>query len=168
MADGEGSDESQLEEVPVEHISRYLDEHEVAHEIVKHDQSLTAEAEAHAAGVAAADTAKSVLLHTGESYLLAVIPASERLDLQKVQLVAAEGELRLATEAEMKVLYPDLELGALPPFGPGFPAPEILDQRLLDHDRVLCSAGDHRHSLLVDPRDIVSLAEPTVADICKE
>ena len=166
MAKNQGSDQAPLEEVPVEHISRYLDEHQIAHEVVEHDASFTAEAEAHAAGVAAGDTAKSVLLHTGDGYLLAVLPASARLDLKKVQGVANEPQLRLATEAEMTVLYPDLQLGALPPFGPGFPAPEILDRRLLEHDRILCSAGDHRHSLLVDPKDIVSLAGPTVADIC--
>jgi Ala-tRNA(Pro) deacylase len=168
MESAESTDEASLAEVPVERISRYLSEGGVAHEVVEHEETFTAMAEARAAGVAAGDAAKGVLLHTGDGYLLAVIPASERLDLTKVRRLTDQRGLRLATEAEMKVLQPDLEPGALPPFGHGFPTPEILDQRLSEHDRILCSAGDHRHSVWVDPKDIISLVEPTVADVCQD
>jgi prolyl-tRNA editing enzyme YbaK/EbsC (Cys-tRNA(Pro) deacylase) len=43
----------------------------------------------------------------------------------------------------------------------------VIDIRLLYHGTVLCAAGDHRHSLLIDPRDLFRLAEPRVADICE-
>jgi prolyl-tRNA editing enzyme YbaK/EbsC (Cys-tRNA(Pro) deacylase) len=48
------------------------------------------------------------------------------------------------------------------------PGPEILDARLMEHDRILCAGGDHRHSLLVDPRDISRMADARVADICQD
>ena len=56
---------------------------------------------------------------------------------------------------------------ALPPFGPLLPAPEVVDVRLLYHDRVVCAGGDHRHSLSLDPRELVRVAEPRVADVCE-
>jgi prolyl-tRNA editing enzyme YbaK/EbsC (Cys-tRNA(Pro) deacylase) len=32
---------------------------------------------------------------------------------------------------------------------------------------VLCAGGDHRHGIRLDPRDLLRLAEPRVADICE-
>jgi len=56
-------------------------------------------------------------------------------------------------------------------FGPcnlGLPAAEVIDQRLLDEERVLCAGGDHTHSVLLDPRDIVAATDATVADISED
>ncbi|MGI9557438.1 MAG: aminoacyl-tRNA deacylase [Solirubrobacterales bacterium] len=168
MPNNASEKQGSLQEVPVERITRYLDEREIGHEVLEHDEVFTAAAEARAAGVPAGDTAKGVLLHTGDGYLLAVIPASERLDLTKVMRATGRKELRLAIESEMRVLHPDLELGSLPPFGPDFPSLEVFDRRLSEHDRILCSAGDHRHSVLIDPKEIIALVKPTLADICAE
>src|SRR5687767_725498 len=100
---------------------------------------------------------------------MAVLPASDRLDVARLRtLLEGVGHLRLATEDEMRSDFGMFEVGAVPPFGPMLKAPEIIDRRLLDHDRILCSGGDHRHSLLVDPKEIVRVAQPQIADICEE
>jgi Ala-tRNA(Pro) deacylase len=101
--------------------------------------------------------------------VLAVIPASERLDLHKVQAVLeAEDRPRLATEDEIAEDFPAFEVGSVPPIGPDHAVAELFDGRLLDHDEVLCTGGDHRHSLRLDPRDIVRLADARVVDICAD
>ena len=69
--------------------------------------------------------------------------------------------------AEMERDFRNFEVGALPPFGPMLPVPEIVDIMLLYHDRVLCTAGDHRHAVSLDPRELLQMAEPQVADICE-
>jgi hypothetical protein len=56
--------------------------------------------------------------------------------------------------------FPGFEVGALPPLGPDLPPAEVVDVRLLYRERLLCSAGDHRHSLAIDPRDLVRVVEP--------
>jgi prolyl-tRNA editing enzyme YbaK/EbsC (Cys-tRNA(Pro) deacylase) len=38
----------------------------------------------------------------------------------------------------------------------------------MDHDRILCSGGDHRHSVLLDPRDLAEATQANVVDICEE
>jgi prolyl-tRNA editing enzyme YbaK/EbsC (Cys-tRNA(Pro) deacylase) len=43
----------------------------------------------------------------------------------------------------------------------------VLDGRLLEHERILCNAGDHRHGLLLDPHELVEVVQPRVADICE-
>ena len=153
----------------IEAVTRFLDGVGVHCEVVEHRQTFTAAAEARASGVTPDHAAKTVVLRDDGGYRIAVLPASERLDMQKLrELLEGAGRLRLATEDEMAADFGAFDVGALPPFGTMLPAPEIIDRRLLAHDRILCSGGDHRHSILVDPREIVRVAEPQVADICEE
>jgi Ala-tRNA(Pro) deacylase len=155
---------------PIETTTRHLDERGVAYEVVEHDQAFTAAAEARAAGEEPANAVKSVLLRDLDGYELVVLQASDRLDMGKVreQLGESRSELRLATEGEMNTDFPQFELGALPPLGDLLPAPEIVDRRVLDHDRVLCNGGDHTHSVLLDPREIVRASNAEVADVREE
>lgn len=149
-------------------VRGWLADHGVVHSVVEHESTYSAQAEAAAAGVQPSHAAKTVVLHDSDGHRLAVIPASRRLDLDRVREVAGgTARMRLATEHEMATAFPAFDVGALPPFGPMLPAPEIVDPHLLYHDRILCAGGDHRHSVLLDPRDLVRVAEPRVADICQ-
>jgi Ala-tRNA(Pro) deacylase len=157
------------QESGIDAVTRYLEEQRVAYEVVDHERRFTAAAEARAAGIEPDHAAKTVALRDSSGYRLAVVPASERVMMSKLRdLLAGSEELRLATEDEMRSDFPAFELGALPPFGSMLPAPEIFDPRLLEHDRILCSGGDHRHSVLVDPREVVRVSNARLADICEE
>ena len=118
--------------------------------------------------MAPVSAAKPFVLHDRNGYRLAVIPAAKRLDLSRARAaLRAMRHLRLATEDEIEDAFPDFEVGALPPVDESLPLPEVLDIRLLYRDWVLCSAGDHRHSVRLDPRGLVRIAEPRVADVCE-
>jgi Ala-tRNA(Pro) deacylase len=150
-------------------VRGFLDQHGVGYETVEHEQTFTSTEEAAAAGVPPDHAAKTVLLREEDDYRIAVIPASHRLDLHKVREVrGASAKLRLATEEEMGADFEIYEVGALPPFGRLVPAPEAVDRWLLAHDRVLCTGGDHRHSVLVDPNEIVRVADAKLADVCED
>ena len=150
----------------IETLTRYLDEQGVAYEVVEHGERFTAAAEARASGIEPADAAKEIVLRRGEEHVLAVIPASERLDPKKAaDLLGEDGEVRLATEDEIAADFAQFELGALPPFGALLEVGQIVDRRLLDHERVLCNGGDHRHSVKVDPNEMVRLAGAAVGDL---
>jgi Ala-tRNA(Pro) deacylase len=153
----------------LEAVTGYLDERGVDYEVVEHETTYTAAEEARAAGVPPDHAAKTIALRDDQQQRLAVTPASERLDLGKVrELLGAGPSLRLATEEEIERDFPAFELGALPPLGSMLPAPEVIDRRLLDHDRILCHGGDQRHGVLLDPQDLVEIVQPQVADICED
>jgi Ala-tRNA(Pro) deacylase len=148
-------------------IVEYLDGQGIEHELVEHEPTMSAVAEAAATQRPQSQVAKTVVLQDLSGYVLAIIPASERLDLHKLRdLLGASKSLRLATEEEMARDFPMLEVGAAPPVGPMLPRAEVVDRRLLEHERILCAGGDHRHSLVVDPRDVVRIADAKVADVC--
>jgi Ala-tRNA(Pro) deacylase len=148
-------------------VRQLLDEAGVRYSLVEHDERFTAVDEARAAGADPQEAAKTVALRDRDDYLFAVIPANRRLDLGRLrEVVRASAHLRLATEEEMERDFPEFEVGALPPFAP-HAAPEVLDVHLLYREQILCSAGDHRHSVRLDPRDLVRLCEPRVGDVCE-
>jgi Ala-tRNA(Pro) deacylase len=144
----------------------YLRDHGVSFDVVEHARSESAVAEARAARLPAEQTAKTVVLHVSGGWRFAVICASDRLDLHKAAgaLGVSRHELRFASEADMATEFPAYEVGAIPPIGPDTPA-GLIDLRLLDYGQVLCPAGDHQHSLLVDPADIVRVTGARVVDL---
>ncbi len=151
-----------------EAIVDFLEGMSVAHELVEHESVMSAAAEARAAHQAPEHVAKTVVLHDGGAYVIAALPASCRLDMHKLRdLLGSTRQLRLATEDEIARDFPTLEVGAIPPFGPMVPAAEVLDSALLGAERVLCPAGDHRHSVLLEPTEIVRITAAKVADICE-
>jgi Ala-tRNA(Pro) deacylase len=148
-------------------IVGYLDGEGIEYELVEHEPTMSAVAEANATQRPQSQVAKTVVLQDRSGYVLAILPASERLDLHKLRdLLGASKSLRLATEKEMARDFPMLEVGAVPPIGPMLPRAEVVDGRLLEQERILCAGGDHRHSVVLDPRDVVRIADAKVADVC--
>jgi Ala-tRNA(Pro) deacylase len=160
---------TQSEARGIDAVVNYLGEHGIDHEVVDHQETFTASDEARAAGVAPDHAAKTVVLREDDAYRLAVLPASERLDVHKARdALDAGSHLRLATESEMADDFGAFEVGALPPLGPMLPAPEVIDRRLMEHEKILCSGGDHRHSVLLDPNAVARDTGATIADICED
>ncbi len=153
----------------VEAVTDYLEGQGVYYELVEHQPTMSAAAEAQATHRPKNQVAKTVVAQDRSGYVLAIVPASERLDLHKLRdLLGATKSLRLASEDEMARDFPMIEVGATPPVGPMLPRAEVLDERLMQEDRILCAAGDHRHSVFLDPREVVQMADARVADVCED
>ena len=145
---------------------RFLEEHEVPHRVIAHPATYTADADARAAHLPLEQTAKSVVVSCGDIDALAVIPASRRLDLDKLgAALGGRAPVGLADEAQMAEAFPAFDIGAEPPIGPLVNAPVVIDKSLLSHDEVVCAGGDHQHSLLLDPLQLARSSDATVAEI---
>ena len=148
-------------------VAQYLEGEGVAFELVEHEPAPTATGDAQALGRAPESVAKTVVLHDRHGYVLAIVPAANRLDLHKLrEVVGASRQLQLIDEPQMEQEFGQFESGAIPPFGPALPRVEIIDERLLAEDKILCASGDHRHAVLIDPREVVRISDARVADIC--
>ena len=74
-------------------------------------------------------------------YLLAVVPASRRLELRRVGEMLGDPAARLASEAELQADFPAAMSWALPPLGSLLGVPLLVDPEVLDHEKVLFAAG---------------------------
>jgi Ala-tRNA(Pro) deacylase len=153
----------------IDMVVTWLRQRPVDFDVVDHPETMSATQEAREAGVEADYAAKTILLRDGDDYRIAAIPASHRLNMHKVR-EAFDGSrhLRLATEVEMEADFSQFDVGAMPPLGPMVRAPEVVDRHLMGRDRILCTGGDHRHSLLIAPEELARVAEARVADICED
>ncbi len=93
-------------------LSDYLKANAVQYEVVNHSHSGNSMQTARASNVPARCLAKAVVLEDDSHAVMAVLPASRRLELRELQASSGQ-DLRLATEAELKGLFIDCEPGAV-------------------------------------------------------
>jgi Ala-tRNA(Pro) deacylase len=86
------------------------------------------------------------------------------VDLDRFRDVCGARAVRLANEAEIRPLYSDCEVGAMPPFGPLYEQPVVVDKSLTADPEILFNAGSHREAIRMRYRDFEELVKPTVAD----
>ncbi|HWD45746.1 MAG TPA: YbaK/EbsC family protein [Actinomycetota bacterium] len=130
-------------------VTEYLAERGVAFEVVPHRRAFTSLQEARELGVAADEVLKTVAVRSRGKYVLAVVPASRRLDLRLVHEALEDSAARLATETELQADFPGYELGALPPLGSLLGVPLLVDPEVLSHETVLFAAGLETESIRV-------------------
>lgn len=109
--------------------------------------------------------AKPVVVRAGDDFVLCVIPATRRLNLDAVANAYLVDEVRLATEAEMAQLFPDCEVGSEPPIGPFYGLKTLVDYDLMDDDHLVFSAGSHTRSVRITRLDFERLADPVYGKI---
>jgi prolyl-tRNA editing enzyme YbaK/EbsC (Cys-tRNA(Pro) deacylase) len=140
-------------------VRRTLDEQGVDYRTVRH--------EATGNGAAPYRVVKAIALWTDGQLRVVAIPASERLDMNRVQQVLGDGMARLATQAELAHELPGLDTGAMPPFGAPAPPLALVDRRVLACNWVLANGGDHVNSVRVSPLEIIRLSHARVVDIAE-
>jgi Ala-tRNA(Pro) deacylase len=146
----------------LERVRALLDEEGLSYEVVKHREEFTAREEADASGLPPTQWAKSLAVLLDGRPALAVLPADRRLDLDELREVAGAGKAELVGEDALADLYPDCDVGALPPFGRLYGQPTYVDTFLRKVDRVGFHAGTHTEALLMDYPEFERVAEPVV------
>ncbi|MGD9508178.1 MAG: aminoacyl-tRNA deacylase [Geminicoccaceae bacterium] len=137
-------------------LSSYLDQNGIEPELLAHRRTATAAQTAHASHLPAERIAKAVLLRDGGGYLLAVLPASQHLALDAVERLCGR-PVSLASEEEVGRLFPDCELGSVPPVGAAYGLPGLVDDTLRDQPDIYLEAGDHQHLLHVSGAEFAGL-----------
>ena len=125
-------------------LKEYLDSTGISYECVQHTRTATTLAAAREAKVPAAGVAKCVLLGDEQGYVLAILPASHRLDLERVEH-QLQRRLALVDEAELGQVFADCALGAVPAMGKPYGIPTLLDPELLERIDLYFEAGNHEH-----------------------
>ena len=149
-------------------LEQLLQERGIGYEKHKHRLTYTAQRMAAEEHVSGYDVAKPVVVKSGDTFTMCVVPACLRLDLERVAGVLKQPQVRLATEAEMESLFPDCELGAEPPVGTMFGMKTIMDEQLRDHEHLTMQAGTHTEAVKLRRQDWEKLCEPMVALIAQE
>lgn len=137
-------------------------------EVVRHRRTETTGQAAQTAHVTGLHVAKAVVMRdTAGSDFMVVLPASLHFDSDAVRRATGRVGVWLEDERELAYLFPDCELGAMPPVGHLYGLEMFVDPCLLeDHREIWFQAGNHRELIRMRVGDYVRVASPFVTSVC--
>ncbi len=119
-------------------VKQMLGEAGVSYEVTKHPEAFTAQEVAAAEHVPGKAMAKVVIVMADKTPVMVVLPASYRVNFDKLKALVGAKKVRLASEEEFAELFPESEIGAMPPFGGPEDMP-IFSDRVLEEDEKVTS-----------------------------
>jgi Ala-tRNA(Pro) deacylase len=140
----------------------YLEKEKVRYEHEVHRTAYTAQEVAAEEHVPGKMVAKTVVIKADDHFALAVLPASARTNFARLKAALGAREVRLASELEFTGLFPDCEVGAMPPFGNLYGVPVYVDTSLTSDEEIVFNAGTHQDTIRMKYADFERLALPTV------
>lgn len=152
----------------------YLEAGSIPYEVLRHDPTTTALEEARSVNVDADHVLKAVVIDAKGRHVVAVIPASRRLDMQLVREALNDPAAHLATEDELQGDFPTIELGGAPVIGWLLDAETLVDPSVLERETVVFAAGTRTESVRVRTVDLFRgehaafvplVAEPAASEI---
>lgn len=141
-----------------------LDREHIHYDILAHAQTDRARAVAEMLHLPKESMAKVVIVNVQERFVTMVLPATTKIDFQRLRGMFGTHRVRLATEEELAQLFPDCEVGAMPPLGTLYGLPVYVDQSLIGDEEILFDGGTHSEAIRMRYWDFAALVFPTVAE----
>jgi Ala-tRNA(Pro) deacylase len=151
-----------------ERIESYLRAHQVAYETQQHARAYTAQEVAASEHLPGRMVAKVVMVLADGQMTMLVVPADRRVDLAKVARALGVQDIWLADEREFTGIFPDCEVGAMPPFGNLYGLPVYVDRALAEDDTIVFQAGTHTETMQMKYADYDRLLQPAVIEIVRD
>lgn len=148
--------------MPLSKLREFLDSHNIKYLVISHSLAYTAQGVAALAHVSGKKLAKTVIVKIDGILAMAVIPASDHVDLDRLKTLTGAQTVEIATEREFQDAFPDCETGAMPPFGNLYDMAVYADVSLAQHEEITFSAGTHRELVRMNWADMARLVSPTV------
>lgn len=143
-------------------IHQFLHQAHVPYAVVPHPPAYTAQEEAAATQVSERDWAKVVVCFIDEEPVEAVVPAPAYVNLDRLLELAGGTSIRIATEEELRRLFPHCEVGAMPPLGPLYGQTVYVDALTALEPEIVFNAGTHRDAIAMRWVDFVKMVNPIV------
>ncbi len=149
-------------------LKTHLDREHVHYDILPHSQTFRALAVAQTLHVPEHEMAKVVIVKVKEQFAATVLPATAKVDVQRLRKLFGTHRIRLATEEEIARLFPDCEVGAMPPLGTLYGLPVYVDRSLTDDEEIVFEGGTHSEAIRMRYWDFAALVFPVVAEFHRQ
>jgi Ala-tRNA(Pro) deacylase len=149
-------------------LNSFLGSRHAEFTVTGHPKVFTAREVAAAEHLPPREVAKTVVVFGDGSFHMIVIAASKLVDFQEVHTALGLAHARMATERELQELFPDCELGAMPPFGPLYGLPVYLDGALASQETIAFNGGTHRDVIHMRTAEFRRIVTPIVVSLVRE
>jgi len=149
----------------VKKLKDFLDSNKIKYVTIKHSPAYTAPEIAGAAHIPGKELAKTVIIKVDSKMAMAVLPASQRVNFDLLKKIAGASKIELASEQEFKDLFPECDVGAMPPFGNLYGMEVFVDESLLEDKEIAFNAGSHTELIRLAYKDFERLVKPKMGKL---
>ena len=151
--------------MPITKVKEFLNAHGVAHALIPHPLAFTATSVAGAAHIPGKEMAKTVVVNLDGHRALAVVPATRKVDLERLRRAAGALSAELADEREFIDDFPECEPGAMPPFGNLYGMQVFVEAHLAADQQIAFNAGSHTELISMAYKDFERLVHPRLVEM---
>lgn len=148
--------------MPGQKLRAFLDNQHVKYVTITHSTAYTAQEIAAAAHIPGKELAKTVIVRLDGKNAMAVLPASHHIVLDRLKEATGSNTVELASEKEFKRLFPECEIGAMPPFGNLYGMEVLVADSLAEDTQIAFNAGSHSELIQMAYEDFERLVQPRV------
>ncbi|MEN6423409.1 MAG: YbaK/EbsC family protein [Smithella sp.] len=148
--------------MPARKLKEFLDSQEVKYVKLTHSPAYTAREIAQSLHINGRKVAKTVIVSIDGKMAMAVLPANHSIDFDHFRKAIGDKEIKLATEGQFRDMFPDCEVGAMPPFGNIYGMDVYVDQHLTDDEEIYFNACSHSELVRMSYQDYERLVQPKV------
>ncbi|UCG28147.1 MAG: YbaK/EbsC family protein [Bacteroidales bacterium] len=146
----------------VKKLKEFLDKHGIEYLTISHSKAFTAQKIAATAHIPGKEVAKTVMVKIDGKMAMAVLPASYRVDFELLKDALGAKKVELAAEKEFKDIFPNCEVGAMPPFGNLWDLGVFVAQSLSENEEIVFNGGSHTELIRMSFNDFKRLVNPVV------
>ncbi|MCI0654733.1 MAG: hypothetical protein L0Y39_09690 [Methylococcaceae bacterium] len=146
--------------MPAERLKNFLDQQGVKYLTITHSLAFTALEIARSSHISSKEMAKTLVVNIQEQPAITVIPATQKFDLDILKKAFATGEVELTGEDKFSKLFPDCEVGAMPPFGNLYGMDTYVAESISAQEYIAFNAGSHSETIKMLYHDYEKLVVP--------
>lgn len=149
--------------MPTKKLKEFLDSHHVKYVSIQHSAAFTAQEVAESTHIPGRYMAKTVIIKVENNrFIMVVLPANRKVIITELREMLGFEKASFATEDEFKSLFPDCELGAMPPFGNLYDMDVFVSPGIVEDDFIIFNAGTHTEAIKMSYRSYEALVKPKV------
>lgn len=147
---------------------KFLNKKDIPFEVMKYlHEEKGAKFAAQAMGFPVARTIKTLVVDLGhKGYVMVLMPGDKNIDLKKLAAAFSVKRAAMADTSTAERLTGYL-VGGISPFGTKQDLPVVMEECLLEFDRVAINAGQRGVMLVMDPKDILQAVNGNLLDLAK-
>jgi Ala-tRNA(Pro) deacylase len=148
--------------MPLKKLKQFLDDNNVKYVIISHSRAVTATEIAASAHIPGKDLAKTVMVKIDGKMTMVVLPSSYKIDFDQLKRVTNAVTVELASEEEFQDMFPECEVGAMPPFGNLYNMDVLVSKSLTEDEDIVFNAGSHKELIKLPYNDFAELVKPRI------
>ncbi|MFN8179189.1 MAG: YbaK/EbsC family protein [bacterium] len=146
--------------MPNQKLKAFLDQSGVRYITITHSRAFTAPEVAASAHVKGRELAKTVMVRLDGRMAMAVVSANDHVDVEALRRASGARRVDIASERDFRDMFPECDVGAMPPFGNLWGLEVFADERLADDEDIAFNAGLHTELIRMRWTDFEHLVKP--------